>query len=846
MKRRAFLQGSVASFGALAFPFSRAASASGRGLAMVVVDDIDMSSSLPHLIALLDALNARLIPVTCCISPYHENGSPIDLDTPLAQLILAYMLGNRGVEVAAFVPELSRQSEYFQGRSVQKAIKVFREILQPAKGARQYTPLVQSVACLDVTSPLSPTGVRSGGCHNVLAIPTVDGPVRSETWPDGTVRLFGGRRIDFGAYDSSMVEKGAEESQLIYYLSAQKLETLSVEELAKVAKRFTDDLVAQEIEGNYSVQPLSDLQFRDSYGFTRRVVLQLLDPAPLGSTGGRAMAEFATLLDDLNLPHTLGLAEADETREQKSGFWLSTEDVPSLNMVRFQPGIANQPSIVETVRPLGAGVGVVFDPVEDGQGGLDENGYLHLVKVDIRNANDIRHLGNMFSRTQDVVLTVHASAVQDPFDRQGLVAFLKTLSGDGVSRIVPLSKLAMGLVSKDPIDIRQRRTLAALPSLRQAPIVRSRADKDALLEDARTAWRYFERFTHPQTGLCPATVNFAPGGGNIHKAVTMWDVGSQINGLISAARIGLIDQKEFRQAITKLLPQIRGRVSQDRLLPQGWIVTDRHKWGNKNFDGSDAGRLMSALDCLRRYDDSFVVQLDKITSAWDLDKVILNGEMHSVTDGVLHSSYLSHSAHYSALAFRRWGLNVKSPYEVSAGKSIHDGQMALLEAVAKIGPIGAEPLLLEAMELGMSPESTHLADMLFTAQFEEFQETGQLVCVSEGPLDVEPWFSYQGLQLDAQKRTWAIDTVGQETEYRQPEFWRSHHVISCKAAFLWGAYRPHNYSDRLVNYVRTRARTKNGFAASIFSQSQRATEYYTDINTNAVILQAVAHSLGAE
>jgi hypothetical protein len=843
MKRRTFLQGSVASFSALAFPFSGAASASG--LAMVVIDNIDTSTSLPHLIALLDALNARLIPVTCCVLPFHEDGTPIDLDTPLAQLILAYMLGNRGVEVAAFVPELSRQSEYFQGRSVRKAIKVLRELLQAAKGARQFTPLVQSVACLDVTSPLSPTGVRTGGCHNVLAIPTVDGPVRSETWHNGTVRLYGGRRIDFGSYDSAKVEKGAEDSQLIYYLSAQKLEKLSVEELAKVATRFTGDLLTEEIEGNYSVQPLSDLQFRDSYGFIRQVVVQLLDPAPKDSTGGKAIAEFATMLDDLSLPHTLGLAQADEKREQESGFWLSTEDVPSLNMVRFQRGIANQLSVVETVRPLDAGVGVVFDPVEDGQGGLDENGYIHLVKADIRNANDIRHLGNMFSRTQDVVLTVHASAVQDPFDRKDLIAFLRTLNRDGASRIVPLSKLAMGLVSKDPIDIRQRRTLAALPSLRQVPFVRRPGDRDALLEDARTAWRYFERFTHPQTGLCPATVNFAPGGGNIHKAVTMWDVGSQINGLIAARRIGLIDQKDFRHAITRILPQIRGRNSQDRLLPQGWIVTDRHKWGNKNFDGSDAGRLMSALDCLRRYDDSFEAQLDKITSAWDLDKVILNGEMHSITDGVLHSSYVSHSAHYSALAFRRWGLTVNSPYEVGAGLSVHDGQMALLEAVAKIGLIGAEPLLLEAMELGMSPESKHLADMLFIAQLEEFQETGQLVCVSEGPLDVEPWFSYQGLQLDAPKRTWAIDTVGQESEYRQPDFWRSHQVISCKAAFLWAAYQPHSYSERLVNYVRARARTKNGYAASIFSQSQRATEFYSDINTNAVILQAVAHSLKA-
>ena len=845
MKRRTFLQGSVASIGALGVPFSRAANASGKGLAIVVIDGIDTSTSIPHLIALLDALNARLVPVTCCVSPFHEDGSPVVLDTPLAQLILAYMLSNRGVELAAFIPDLSQQSEYFQGRSVQKATKVLQEILQAAKGARPFAPLIQSVACHDIASPLSPTGVRSGGCHNVLAIPTVDGPVRSENWHNGTVRLYGGRRIDFEAYDSARVEKDPEDTQLIYYLSAQKLESLSVEEVAKEARRFSDDLVAEEIEGHYSVQPLSDLQFRDSYGFTRRVALQLIDPAPQDGAGEKAIAEFANLLDDLNLPHTRGLPEVSEKPERKNGYWLGTGDVPSLNVVRFQAEKSNRLSVVETVRPLDAGVGVMLDPVEEGQGGLDENGFLHLVGADIRNANDIEALKKRFSLTQDIVLTVHANAVLDPFDRQDLVGFLKTLALDGVSRFIPLSKLALDLVSKDPIDIRQRRTLASLPSLRQAPSARNQTEKDTLLEDARTAWRYFERFTHPETGLCPATVNFAPGGGNIHKAVTMWDVGSQINGLIAATRIGLIDQKEFRQTITKILPQIRGRTSQDRLLPQGWIVTDRHKWGNKNFDGSDAGRLMAALDCLRRYDDSFEPQLDKITSAWDLDKVIMNGKMHSVTDGIMHSSYVSHSAHYSALAFRRWGLAVKSPYEVFAGRSVHDGQMALLEAVAKIGPIGAEPLLLEAMELGMSSESAHLADMLFTAQFEEFQETGRLVCGSEGPLDVEPWFTYQGLQLDAHKRTWAIDTVGEEPEYRQPEFWRSHQVISCKAAFLWAAYQPHSYSDRLVNYVRARARTKNGFAASIFSQTQRTTETYSDINTNTVILQAIAHSLKA-
>jgi len=846
MKRRKFLQGTVAGLGALLAPIGRPAWASAGGLAMVVIDGIDTTTSLPHLIALLDALNARLVPVTCIVPPFDEHGRPHAPDSPLAQLLLAYTLNNRGVELAAFIPNLGRQSEYFQARSVQKAAKALEGLLHAAIGVRSHSPLLQAVACNDLPSPLSPIGVRSAGYHNVLAIPSDSKPVRSETWPNGTVRLYGGRRIDLRAYDKSQVEKRPEDAQLIYYFSVQNLDDLPIADLADIAERFAGDLVTKEIEGNYSVQALSDLQLRDSYGFRRQVAIQLVDPGPKDSAGLQAMSNFAKMLDKLNLPNTSGMAEDKSATGRLGGYWLATENKNALQMVRIQSAGGHKLSVVETVRPLDVGIGVVLDPVEDGQGGLDGNGFLHLVKADIHSASDIGQLNKRFSQTQDIVLAVHAGAVRDPFSQQELVAFIQKMKNDGVTEFTPLAQMALGLVSKDPIDFRQRRTLAALPDLARPPSVRTKVDREALLEDARTAWRYFERFTHPRTGLCPATVNFAPSGGNIHKAVTMWDVGSQINSLIAAAQIGLIDQKEFRRSITQILPQIRGRKSQGRLLPQGWIVTDRQKWGNKNFDGSDAGRLMSALDCLRRYDDSFSSRLNEITSAWDLDKVVLNGEMHSVIGGTLQTSFVSHSAHYSALAFRRWGLKVKSPYEVVEGLSGHDGQMALLEAVAKIGPIGAEPLLLEALELGMTTQSAHLADVLFAAQIEEFQETGRLVCASEGPLDVEPWFSYQGLQLDAEKRTWAIDTVGEERKYREPEFWRSHQVISCKAAFLWAAYQPHEYSERLVNYVRARARTKNGFAASIFSQSQRATDYYSDINTNAVILQAIAHILKAD
>lgn len=147
------------------------------------------------------------------------------------------------------------------------------------------------------------------------------------------------------------------------------------------------------------------------------------------------------------------------------------------------------------------------------------------------------------------------------------------------------------------------------------------------------------------------------------------------------------------------------------------------------------------------------------------------------------------------------------------------------------------------MELGMSQESAYLADVLFGAQLEDFRETGRLICVSEGPIDKAPWFLYQGLQLDAQERTWAFDTVGQEPEYRTPEFRAENLALSSKAAFLWSAYQPHDYSEKLVSFTRNIARTKNGFASSIYLKTGRPTEAYTDLNTNGVILQAIAHRL---
>jgi hypothetical protein len=47
----------------------------------------------------------------------------------------------------------------------------------------------------------------------------------------------------------------------------------------------------------------------------------------------------------------------------------------------------------------------------------------------------------------------------------------------------------------------------------------------------------------------------------------------------------------------------------------------------------------------------------------------------------------------------------------------------------------------------------------------------------------------------------------------------------------------------LVDYVRKHGRTPIGFASSIYARNDQPTKNYTDINTNGVVLQAIAHML---
>ncbi len=326
------------------------------------------------------------------------------------------------------------------------------------------------------------------------------------------------------------------------------------------------------------------------------------------------------------------------------------------------------------------------------------------------------------------------------------------------------------------------------------------------------------------------------------KSATMWDIASHINALMAAVDLDIITEREFRRNIAKILASIAGRSSDGRLLPSEWIRTNRVRSGNTNFDGCDVGRLLASLWNLsrHRFGDE---QPAALVKSWDLDQIIVDRVVQSVKESKLVSTYESHCAHYTALAFRAWGFDVASPYEVLGDGPACDGKMKLLEAAAEIGPLGAEPLLLEGLDFGLTPESAYLSDVLFGAQFREYETTGRLVCASEGPIDRTPWFTYQGLQFDAPDRTWAIDTVRDDPKYTTKEFQDEFQAISPKAAFLWSAIVPHAFSGRLLDFVRANGKTTIGYASSIYSKTGKPTRNYSDMNTNGIILQAIARML---
>jgi hypothetical protein len=256
------------------------------------------------------------------------------------------------------------------------------------------------------------------------------------------------------------------------------------------------------------------------------------------------------------------------------------------------------------------------------------------------------------------------------------------------------------------------------------------------------------------------------------------------------------------------------------------------------FDSTDMGRLLVALSILDHATEGSL-DIGRLVGSWDVHSTIKSGAMQDIKDGAAEPAESYVYAPYVSRGYNLWGIKHKPALTLPVDTEAE--RLRFLKKAGETGMIATEPSLNEAVELGISPHGAVLAETLYEAQRQRYEETGVLTAVSEGPMDRDPWFSYQGYRANGEGGEWRVDALDENPAWQTREFVEDALMVSSKAAFLWLAYRPDDYSLKLYEHISKGARSDRlGFSSGIYEKSgQRCEEY--DVNTNSVILEAIAY-----
>lgn len=371
--------------------------------------------------------------------------------------------------------------------------------------------------------------------------------------------------------------------------------------------------------------------------------------------------------------------------------------------------------------------------------------------------------------------------------------------------------------------------------------------RERLLSDAAHAWSFF---TRPKRGFYGMTsVNIWPEGKSYgsYDIATMWDTGSIILATISARSIGLIDQAEFEKRIDGIMAFLDRATTtyKGAKLPNFRSSSITGRSVESGYDTTDTGRLFVAMHVLEGA-TSGKYKAEDLMKKWQVEATISDGAMQDIKGGSMSPAQSNIYRYYVSRGYELWQVPHAPVYSGPAPDRDNAAKAQFLKELASIGPISTEPSLNEIVELGASSYGSVIAETLGAAQKARFKETGKLTAVSEGPVDKEPWFTYQGYDLEREgtgERAWTVYPWQTDKKWATAKFAEDFRVISSKAAFLWFAAFPDDYTQKLWEGVRETARAKEfGFHPGVYEKSGVAPQNI-DVNTNAMILSSIAYIL---
>ena len=853
---------------------------------LVIVSGIDPSISPERLSAALDDLVSREIPIGCAIALQDPSGNPLQQESDLASLLRQLRSEYpRLIELLVHVPRIADEAPYFQVRRASEAQTDFCRVLEfPGSmgDARACSLTLLTEEPAQGSVPLG--GVRAAGFRNVLFLPRAGGSSGYGEESMGVMQIFGGFEVTGEAGSKTIAAALTAEidksDPVIAYLPLAEFSGLSDARVSQKATAIGDATSAAIASGRIYCALPSELHQRSGASYAHYIALRV-DGLPIDGALGEDQkafiaslqqagiaASYAGRVSDADLGAIAALDRPADGVDFSASPIIRPEDLAEGDMAprtiarRLQDislslkspagcvtTSSTESAFLAQIGEAGASSLSVICGTPSDFIGLDRDGVLRVPTPRcLEGTNVAATIEDLTQGTgvqRDALVVVGPEAIATTNASKALAAVLSGLSRMPENEFVDLEQYRTRVMPKDPAFdlLRSMKSGTLLADIKTGDV--EPGERAELLKDAEIAWQYIARVTDAVTGLAPGTA-WLDGALVTYPFVTMWDVASLLIGLVSARSIGIIGDQEFAERTTTALAHLSDSEMNGLRLPRLVTATDGKSKGEDGYDASDVGRLLVCLKVLEQYAGTGL-GVRKIVERWDLDKTLVNRRLHNFEDGKFVDVHDSNYANYLVRGFAAWGFDVQPAYELPPSDKGADAQMRLVNEVASRGPVGTEPHVLEEIELGYSEVARTIADMLYTAQLTEYASTGKIVCVSEGSLDQEPWFTYQGYQFGAETDPWSVNAIDNLSKYKTAAFRRSVEMVNTKAAFLWAAVRRQAYSRTLLTYVRERARIEHlGYASGIFVATGEPTANYSDINTNGIILASIAYILGGQ
>lgn len=394
-----------------------------------------------------------------------------------------------------------------------------------------------------------------------------------------------------------------------------------------------------------------------------------------------------------------------------------------------------------------------------------------------------------------------------------------------------------------PDDAHPRIDLAAKLKVASPPPLRAAAPlTPEQVEQAKTAWRYFENNTIAETGLVQSVDKY--------PSTTMWDTGSYLMAVLAARDLGVLDPGAARTRIERAIDAL-GKLPLLEGLPNK--AYDVRSLAMVNYDNSpapqgigwsaiDVARLSVPLTIIVWRDPDLSSKVRDLLRSWALDKLVAKGRLQGSVrrpNGALELVQEGRIGYeqYAAQALVLLGVDVEEAlrWDLTTNVTKAAGQLIPYDTrlpenyAGTHNAVVSEPFLLSAFEMGLSPTTKAMAQSIYLAQQRRAKELGKLVAISEDNIDRPPYFVYNSIYND--RTPWAAFAPdGKEAS--------AHRSLSTKAAYGWATLYDDEYAKRLRTGIAQVFDGQRGWYSGIYDADGKFNRAIT-ANTNGIILEAL-------